>query len=308
MNNYKQIDAFVAEWKSNGLSKEKIIANCAEAELGWPYVWGACAAQCTTSKREYYANRDSCPAGEKKVIKANCPVLSGKQQSCDGCQWFPNGERVLIDDCWGFAKQVLSRVGISLSGYGCTSGWNAKSNWSQQGVIADMPNVVCLVFVYDKKNKDYSHVGIHIGGGGIIHCSGTVKRGNTSEKMWTHYAIPNGLEGGDTPMPDFKPTIRKGSTGEYVTLLQTKLIQLGYDLGSYGADGKFGNKTFEAVKQFQKAHGLIVDGVVGPMTWDALDNAEPGKKYTVTIPNLEYNRAVALKNEYAGAEMTEERG
>lgn len=307
MNSAKQVDAFVEQWKNNGLTKEKIVVNCCEAELGWPYVWGACAAQCTPSKREYYANRDSCPDGEKGVIKANCPVLSGKQEKCDGCKWFPDGERVLIDDCWGFAKQVLSRVGIKLNGYGCTSGWNSKANWSAQGVIADMPNVVCLVFVYDRNHKDYSHVGIHIGGGEIIHCSGTVKRGNTGEKMWTHYAVPKGLEG-DTPMPAFKPTIRKGSSGEYVTLLQTKLIQLGYDLGSYGADGKFGNKTVEAVKQFQKDHGLIADGVVGPMTWDALDSTEPGKQYTVSVPHLPYYKAEALVKQYPGASMVEERG
>ena len=108
-------------------------------------------------------------------------------------------------------------------------------------------------------------------------------------------------------MPDFKPTIRIGNTGEYVTLLQTKLIQLGYDLGSYGADGKFGNKTFEAVRQFQKAHGLIVDGVVGPMTWDALDSSEPAKLYTVSIPHLTYFKAEALVNQYPGASMVEEK-
>lgn len=305
MNNYKQVDAFVAEWKSNGLSKEKIIVNCAEAELGWAYVWGAVGAQCTPSQRQSYANSKYCPDKEKDLIRSRCQVLSNKKSDCKGCEFFPDGERTLIDDCQGFVKQVMSRVGISFAGGGCTSMWNTAKNWSAKGSIKDMPNVVCCVFY--NKNGTMEHIGIHVGGGEIIHCSGTVKRGSTKEKIWTHYAIPNGL-GGDTPMPDFKPTIRKGSTGEYVTLLQTKLIQLGYDLGSYGADGKFGNKTVEAVKQFQAAHGLIVDGVVGPMTWDALDTAEPGVKYTVNIPHLDYNKAIALKNEYAGAEMTEERG
>ena len=107
---------------------------------------------------------------------------------------------------------------------------------------------------------------------------------------------------------DAKPTLRRGDRGAYVEELQTDLLTLGYDIGTTYSDGIYGKGTEAAVKAFQKAHGLIVDGVVGPMTWDALDNAEPGKKYTVTIPNLEYNRAVALKNEYAGAEMTEERG
>lgn len=38
-------------------------------------------------------------------------------------------------------------------------------------------------------------------------------------------------------------------------------------------DGKFGSKTEQAVKEFQRAYGLTVDGVVGPATWDALEKA-----------------------------------
>ena len=305
MNSSKQVDSYVAEWKSNGLSKEKIIVNCAEAELGWPYVWGAVGAQCTPGKREVYASRDACPDGEKKVIRSSCPVLSGKQGDCNGCQYYPDGNYVLIDDCQGFVKQVMSRVGISFTGGGCTSMWNTASNWKQKGKIAEMPNVVCCVF-YNKGNT-MEHIGIHIGGGQIIHCSGTVKRGSTSEKMWTHYAIPVGLEGGDEPMPVLKPTLRKGSTGVYVVECQNDLIRLGYDLSPYGADGKFGNKTEAAVKAFQKDHGLYVDGVVGPMTWDALDSTDPAKLYTVTIPHLTYFKAEALVNQYPGASMVEEK-
>ena len=36
MNSYKKVDQLVAGWKNEGLSKEQIIVNCAEAELGWP--------------------------------------------------------------------------------------------------------------------------------------------------------------------------------------------------------------------------------------------------------------------------------
>lgn len=56
--------------------------------------------------------------------------------------------------------------------------------------------------------------------------------------------------------------------------MQEKLIALGYNLGSYGADGKFGSRTDTAVRAFQKASGLKVDGICGPKTWEALINAE----------------------------------
>lgn len=64
--------------------------------------------------------------------------------------------------------------------------------------------------------------------------------------------------------------LKKGSKGEQVKTLQRLLAALGYDLGSYGADGDFGGKTDIAVKAFQKKCGLADDGVVGQQTWNKL--------------------------------------
>ncbi|MGY4689118.1 peptidoglycan-binding domain-containing protein [Salibacterium sp. K-3] len=38
----------------------------------------------------------------------------------------------------------------------------------------------------------------------------------------------------------------------------------------YGADGDYGNETFDAVKVFQARHGLSVDGIAGPNTFEKL--------------------------------------
>lgn len=64
--------------------------------------------------------------------------------------------------------------------------------------------------------------------------------------------------------------LRKGAKGDNVKALQILLIGRGYSCGSYGADGDFGNATYNAVKAFQKAKGLSVDGVCGPKTWNKL--------------------------------------
>ena len=64
--------------------------------------------------------------------------------------------------------------------------------------------------------------------------------------------------------------LSKGSKGETVKALQTLLIGYGYSCGSWGADGDFGNGTDKAVKAYQKAKGLEVDGIVGTNTWKKL--------------------------------------
>ena len=63
-------------------------------------------------------------------------------------------------------------------------------------------------------------------------------------------------------------TLRRGSTGPEVTALQQRLVELGFDPN--GIDGRFGPGTEAAVKEFQQANGLAVDGVVGPITRAAL--------------------------------------
>lgn len=52
--------------------------------------------------------------------------------------------------------------------------------------------------------------------------------------------------------------------------IQEALIQLGYDLGPRGADGRMGEKTTQAVISFQQIAKLKADGVVGPKTKTAL--------------------------------------
>ena len=219
-------------------------------------------------------------------------------------------------DCRGFTRWVLGQAGISLLGAGATSQWNTASNWAEKGLIADLPagQVCCLFMQNQKDHKTMEHTGLHIGGGQLIHCSGEVKRGKATDRGWTHWAIPVGIEG-DVPVPTPTPThktIRRGSTGPDVVECQKDLISLGYDLSPYGADGKFGRTTEEAVKAFQTDHRLKADGIVGPATWAALDEAvgpepEPSiQLYTVTIPHLAKHHAEALVNNYEGATMTPE--
>ena len=58
--------------------------------------------------------------------------------------------------------------------------------------------------------------------------------------------------------------LRKGSKGNDVVEMQEMLIALGYSCGVDGADGDFGANTYNALKRFQSANWLEIDGEYGP--------------------------------------------
>lgn len=71
-------------------------------------------------------------------------------------------------------------------------------------------------------------------------------------------------------MAENYPMLTSGSKGAYVKKCQELLLEKGYALPRYGADGDYGAETVAAVKQFQRDRGLEVDGICGPDTWAAL--------------------------------------
>ena len=105
----------------------------------------------------------------------------------------------------------------------------------------------------------------------------------------TSQAIANALKTGNNGVPNYimgKPnastpsvstsntaTLQSGNKGDAVKTLQTNLIKMGYNCGGYGVDGYFGTGTYNSVRDFQRDHGLIQDGIVGNQTNQAIANA-----------------------------------
>lgn len=75
---------------------------------------------------------------------------------------------------------------------------------------------------------------------------------------------PSPTGGGET-----EPTLEIGSQGNDVSALQTFLND---DCGQHlVVDGYFGELTQLAVRNLQRIMALEVDGIVGPLTWDAIN-------------------------------------
>jgi hypothetical protein len=72
---------------------------------------------------------------------------------------------------------------------------------------------------------------------------------------------------GTKKLGDKMPTIKRGNKGSRVRMLQGLLIAWGYKLK---VDGIFGDKTDEALRDFQRKYAKPVDGIAGPITWNKL--------------------------------------
>ena len=79
------------------------------------------------------------------------------------------------------------------------------------------------------------------------------------------------------------PTLREGSHGHEVLVLQQALQKAGYKIKT--VDGVFGKETERAVAEFQRDSKIKITGVVNNATWRALKEL-PTKKTWGKLPAL----------------------
>ena len=320
MNNEKYVRDLIASELAAGIDPQLVAWHAALACVGWAYVFGARGEYCEPSNRRSRA-RDDHP-----TIKSACKNFSGSDkvpEKCVGCKWYlgpkeydasdPHKGRTRFFDCRGYTYWILKQVyGFTLQGGGATSQWNTGSNWSSKGTVKDGVPENTLVCLFVKKGNVMEHTGFGFNGE-TLECSAGVQHFTKMNKKWTHWGVPACVEGGTAVSNPTNnvivtyPTVRKGNKGEVVTQLQSFLALDGSQLT---VDGIFGNGTLAAVKAFQKRHGLVVDGIVGPKTWAKLlevagnikipesDEAATDDPYnrlhTLIIPNLTEEEALDL--------------
>ena len=267
---------------------------------GWGYIWGT-AGEVWTEQKQRAATRE-------KTLQY-------------GSAWI--GKRVA--DCSGLFTWAFRQLGGTMY-HGSNTMYRdyctAKGRLSG-GKRVDGQPLKRGTAVFTGTEADHGHVGLYVGYGTVIEAAGTkagVVASNVSADKWTFWgelkgvdysgedgaAAPASPEAGPVTSSN-TPTLRKGSKGAYVTLLQKQLLDRGYALGSWGADGDFGSATEKAVRAFQGDQGLAVDGIVGPKTWAALGNPDqPAKRYSVLIPGLSRSSAEVFLAAYPAATMTED--
>lgn len=246
-----------------------LVAFCQEVyENSWVYWYGTCGYK--TSQSLYSAKAKQYPSHYTASRKSGYmnDIAQGK----------------MCADCVGMIKAFFWKGGDidGANKYATNHCPDTSANGmielcKEIGPIGSIPDIPGLV-VWKS-----GHIGVYIGGGYTIEMRGfaydCVKR-KVKDGPWTKWGkLPSSMltyVDGDmhiVPAEPEQPTLRNGNKGESVRALQDMLIELGYDIGRWGIDGDFGDATEMAVKEFQKAHGLEVDGIVGEKTWAALEKA-----------------------------------
>ena len=186
MNTADNVDSLIISLKSYGIPLSEQGWQTALACVGWPYVYSAWGAYCTTSERQKRYNMTDV----QNIIKA-CQVLNGSKSSCSGCKWLPDGYRVRCFDCRGFARWVIEETtGFKLYGETVATQWNHADNWCKKGQIGKDPipqGVLVNLFIYN--GTKWTHTGLYKDGS-TCECSNNVQY---FEKMkanrWTHWAV-----------------------------------------------------------------------------------------------------------------------
>lgn len=252
--------------------------------VGLGYIYGAQGQVCSPAFRRQQANQYPEQAGKIMGI---------------GAKW----DGVRVWECAQLTQEVAAVGGVKLQS-GATSQWT-KTAWDERGTIDTLPKSE-LVFVYRESKTNAAkmqHTGVYLGDGTVVDARGTddgVVHEPLERYNWTHWARP---KWGETTKNTERPTLRRGDIGAHVTAMQLLLLDAGYTLRKYGADGDFGAETEEALKAYQLAHSLTADGICGPKTWAQLEKAEETAQpriYTVTISGLTKEEAEEIAEEHSG--------
>ena len=267
----------------------------AKSMIGMPYWYGCVVYPCTESRLQSKAKQYPSHYGSSRMSKYRKAIAAG--HVCMDCVgmikgffWTNGGQGVLEYVKTG--KEYVNKYQSN----GCPDkSANGMLDWCKEqgcrwGTIDTLPDIPGIP-VYSP-----GHVGLYIGNGEVVEARGFshgVVKTKLAGRPWKHWAmLPDfliqydGVEIETTPETEVKSevtppveyklgdrTLRRVTPmmeGKDVEELQANLIKLGFGCGDHNIDGKFGNDTKMAVRNFQRKYGLTVDGEYGPASHKAM--------------------------------------
>ena len=201
----------------------------------------------------------------------------------------PRGVKMLPTYAWCAATVSAAFIEAGLTDIGfveCSCGrmidlYKKAGRWNESDSFVPSPGDLIMYDWDDNGTGDNTGAPDHVGM--VVSVTGSnikVIEGNKGDAVAYRNIKVNGKNIRGYCLPDYAnkkglvevnlPVLKKGSKGDNVKALQTLLIGYGYSCGSTGADGSFGGNTDKAVREYQKAKKLTVDGAVGANTWSKL--------------------------------------
>lgn len=204
----------------------------------------------------------------------------------------------LFVQCFGMANaQTMLYCGAKSSAAGC---WLGADCFRRNNAFFSSPKVGDQIFFGKRGDEEHTGIVVDIKGGRVYTVEGNLNNavrqqnyalsssyisgyGRPKWSVVANDAIAKPTAGDKTKdETQTKPkqevcsvylnVLRKGSSGNSVKALQGILIANGFSCGRWGADGDFGADTLTAVRRYQAAKKLDVDGIVGQATWGKLLN------------------------------------
>lgn len=218
----------------------------------WGYIWGK-YGQLWTEKQQKAATRET-------TVKY-------------GARWIGH----YVTDCSGAFYYAYKQFGEYIY-HGSNTIWNkycSAKGKLKAGAREDGQPIKpgTAVFLYDGTKRH--HIGLYIGGDTCIEAKGTIN-GVTISRLshWDEWGELRDVDYSNvTPVniPVPKRLLRRGCKGNDVKELQETLNKWNHNVEALVTDGIFGPKTELMVKLFQDAAGIKVDGIVGPQTYEKLE-------------------------------------
>lgn len=228
---------------------------------GWRYWYGTTGVKCTAALLARKTAQYPAHYENTRMTRYKSDIAEGRY--CADCIGLAKGYMWLDEDTGKQKYKSNDCPDASANGMFARAG--------EKGDIASMPDVPGLMVRFN------GHAGIYIGDGRVIEARGFnygVVETEIDKRPWTHwYRLPGLSYEGAAKPAEYLPgnrILRRGLSGGDVKRVQEMLISLGYTLPIYGVDGDYGAETENAVRAFQKAAGLMVDGLCGAETMAAL--------------------------------------